>query len=197
MIIGLTGGIASGKSTVSSMLRDWDIPVVDADLIAREAVEPGQEAYSKIVQAFGEDILFDDKTINRKALGRVIFNDRKKREVLNSIVHPAVRAEMKRQRDGWLNQGFKHVVLDIPLLIESELDYLVDKSLLVYVDEKTQMERLMQRDQTGEEDARSRIRSQMPMKDKQAHVDEVVDNTGTVEETKKQVKDVLEKWGVL
>ncbi|TMW71898.1 dephospho-CoA kinase [Alteribacter natronophilus] len=197
MIIGLTGGIASGKSTVSSMFGKWDIPVVDADRIARDVVEPGQPAYGKIVRAFGEEVLFEDGTLNRKALGSIIFNDEEKRNTLNSIVHPAVREEMKRQRDDWLHRGYAHVVLDIPLLIESELDYLVDKSLLVYVDEQTQLTRLMERDQAGEADARSRIRSQMPLGDKRARVNETVDNTGTVAETEEQVKNVLAKWGVI
>ncbi len=196
MIIGLTGGIASGKSTVSAMIQGWGIPVVDADVIAREVVEPEQDAYEKIVQAFGNEITNEDRTIHRKKLGAIIFNNEEKRKLLNSIVHPAVRTEMKRQRDDFLAKGYKNVVLDIPLLIESELTYLVDKSLLVYLDKQTQLERLMQRDQSSEDEAMSRIRSQMPLDDKQDLVDAVVDNSGSVANTKLQVMKVLQKWGV-
>ncbi|WP_096436051.1 dephospho-CoA kinase [Alteribacter populi] len=196
MIIGLTGGIASGKSTVSAMIQGWGIPVVDADVIAREVVEPEQDAYEKIVQAFGNEITNEDRTIHRKKLGAIIFNNEEKRKLLNSIVHPAVRTEMKRQRDDFLAKGYKNVVLDIPLLIESELTYLVDKSLLVYLDKQTQLERLIQRDQSSEDEAMSRIRSQMPLDDKQDLVDAVVDNSGSVANTKLQVMKVLQKWGV-
>ncbi len=197
MIIGLTGGIASGKSTVSAMFKEWNIPVVDADVIAREVVEPGQEAFNQIVQAFGEQILNEDGNIHRKKLGAIIFNDQKKREQLNSIVHPAVRAEMKKRRDDYLQSGHDHVVLDIPLLIESELDYLVDKTLLVYVDADTQLQRLMKRDDSSEEEAQSRIRSQMPLDEKQEHVDKVVNNSGSIEDTKNEVRAVLKEWNVV
>ncbi|MBM7096479.1 dephospho-CoA kinase [Bacillus sp. H-16] len=196
MIIGLTGGIASGKSTVSQMMGDWEIPVVDADVIAREVVEPGHEAYEKIVQAFGRGVLHDDGTLHRKKLGSIIFNDEEKRKKLNSIVHPAVRGEMKKQRDDLLSAGHPHVVLDIPLLIESELEYLVDRTLLVYVDAGTQLKRLMARDASSEDEARSRINSQMPLDEKKTRVDAVIDNSGTVKETRNELTGVLKSWGI-
>lgn len=197
MIIGLTGGISSGKSTVAKMIRELNIPIVDADIIAREVVEPKEAAYEKIVAHFGDKILNEDRTINRKKLGEIIFNDEKERAVLNSIVHPEVRLKMKEQKEQYLQQGYKHVVLDIPLLFESKLTYLVDKTLLVYVDEKTQLERLVARDKTSLEDAMSRIKSQMPLKEKIQLADEIINNNGTIEETKKQLLEILKKWSII
>lgn len=136
MIIGLTGGIASGKSTVSEMLKKRGIPVIDADLIAREVVEVGKKAYTEIVNAFGKEILNEDLTINRARLGSIVFQNEDKREKLNSIVHPEVRLEMKRRQEQLISEGAKAVVLDIPLLFESNLKHLVDKVIVVYTEEK-------------------------------------------------------------
>lgn len=197
MIIGLTGGISSGKSTVSNMLKQLEIPIIDADVIAREVVNPGEEAYDQIVAHFGDAILNEDKTIARKKLGAIIFNDEEERKKLNSIVHPAIRLRMKQKKEQYLEEGFQHVVLDIPLLFESQLTYLVDKTLLVYVDEDVQMDRLVLRDRTTIEDARSRIKSQMPLKDKVTLADEVINNNGTLEDTRDQLNKVLKKWNIV
>lgn len=118
LIIGLTGSIGTGKSTIANKFRDLDIPVVDADLIAREVVEPGKDAYQDIVATFGKEILQNDKTLDRKALGNIVFNNEAKRKQLNAIIHPAIRKEMVRQRDEWVRNGKECVVLDIPLLYE-------------------------------------------------------------------------------
>src|SRR5690625_2710222 len=138
LVIGLIGGIATGKSTVSSMFKKFQIPVIDADKIAREVVEPGRESYLKIIHSFGTNILNDDQTINRKKLGEIIFSDRDKRKLLNSIVHPAVRKEMLKQRDAYVQAGRRGVVLDIPLLFESNLTTFVQKTIVVYVSEEIQ-----------------------------------------------------------
>ncbi|WP_028400936.1 dephospho-CoA kinase [Ectobacillus panaciterrae] len=197
VVIGLTGGIASGKSTVSAMFRNLHIPVIDADVIAREVVEPGREAYNRIVEEFGANVLYENGTIDRPKLGNIIFNDEKKRLLLNSIVHPAVRAEMNAQKDAYIQKGEKAVVLDIPLLFESNLTSLVDKVLLVYVDDETQLERLIKRNELTEEEAKARIASQMPLAHKIALANKMINNNGTIEETKAQLVCILEQWGVV
>ncbi|MGO4888675.1 dephospho-CoA kinase [Anaerobacillus sp. MEB173] len=196
-IIGLTGGIASGKSTVSNMIIDLEIPLVDADQVARDVVMPGEPAYNEIVSHFGDHILEEDGTINRKKLGEVIFNNKEQREVLNKIVHPAVRSEMRAQTEAYQQEGHKTIVLDIPLLFESKLTYLVEKTILVYVDEEVQLKRLMERDQSSEQEAQSRISSQLPLKEKISLADEVINNNGTIEETKNQLRTILKKWNVI
>lgn len=196
MIIGLTGGIASGKSTVAAMLESYGLPIIDADVIAREVVEPGEKAYKEIVQAFGEEILLSDGHLDRKKLGSIIFRDEEKRRQLNTIVHPAVRAEMKKQAEDLQQAGYPTIVMDIPLLIESNLLHMVDKVLLVYVSPETQQIRLMRRDQSKIEEASHRINAQMPIDDKKAYATEIVINEGSIEETEKQLKKVLEKWRV-
>lgn len=195
--IGLTGGIASGKSTVSNMLGELRFPIIDADVIAREVVEVGEEAYKLIVETFGEDILQQDGTIDRAKLGAIIFNNDELRKKLNSIVHPAVRKRMNELKEMYLKENNTAVVLDIPLLFESQLTHLVDKTLLVYVDPDTQINRLMNRNQFSKEEALSRIHSQMPLDNKVELSDEVINNNGSIEETKEQLLHVLKKWSLL
>ncbi|QDP40832.1 dephospho-CoA kinase [Radiobacillus deserti] len=195
--IGLTGGIASGKSTVSNMLREKGIPIVDADRIARQVVEPGEEAYQNVVEAFGTDILQQDKTLDRKKLGNIVFQDEEKRNILNSIVHPAVRKQMLVEKDQYLNQGYKAVVLDIPLLFESHLTELVDHTIVVYVDETTQLERLKERNKLTDEEAMQRIQAQLPLQKKVDMADAVIDNNGTIETTREQVNRMITKWNLV
>ncbi|MFG6148302.1 dephospho-CoA kinase [Halobacillus sp. B23F22_1] len=197
IIIGLTGSIATGKSTISKMFDSFNIPVVDADVISREVVEIGRPAYQKIVDRFGEKVLHEDQTLNRKQLGSIVFKDETKRKQLNEIVHPEVRKQMLEQRDGYLNKGEKAVVLDIPLLFESDLAHFADRTLVVYVDEETQLKRLMDRDRSSKEDALERIRSQIPIQEKAERADEVIDNSGTIEESYQQLKRILTVWNVL
>lgn len=194
LVIGLTGGIASGKSTVSSILKEYGFPIIDADILAKEAVDPGMPAYTQIVEAFGNSILQNDGSIDRAKLGSLIFGDSEKRKVLNGIVHPQVRQEMVRQRDEYIQQGKKAVILDIPLLFESKLTHFADKILLVYVTPDVQVNRLMKRNQYNEKEARQRIDSQMPLEEKKHLADEVLYNNGTVEETKNQLSAILDKW---
>ncbi len=191
IVIGLTGGIASGKSTVSNMIRKQGLRVVDADIIAREVVEIGQPAYKKIIETFDE-ILDEDKSINRQKLGSIIFADEKKRQQLNSIVHPAVREEMLKQIESEKQKNALAVVLDIPLLFESKLTHIVDKTILVYVDEHIQLERLMERNGYTEHEARMRIESQMPLKEKLKLADYVINNNGSLEETERQLRNILD-----
>ncbi|WP_102274303.1 dephospho-CoA kinase [Cytobacillus massiliigabonensis] len=194
IVVGLTGGIASGKSTVSSILIEKGITVIDADIEARIAVEKGEEAYYEIVRHFGDAVLFADGSIDRGKLGAIIFHDKEKRLLLNNIVHPAVRKRMIMKKEKAIANGEKLIIMDIPLLFESKLTSLVDKTLLVYVDEAVQLERLMDRNQLSIEDAVARIHSQMPLKEKIQLADAVINNNGTMGETKKQLLDILNEW---
>ncbi|SDJ65351.1 dephospho-CoA kinase [Salimicrobium halophilum] len=196
VVIGLTGSIATGKSTVSDMFREWEIPVIDADKLSREVVEPGEDAYNQIVDVFGSDVLLHTEEIDRKKLGKIIFSDEEKREQLNSIVHPQVRKRMIEKREAYREQGASAVVLDIPLLFESGLTGYVDKTMVVYVDESVQLQRLVERDESSEADALERIRSQIPISEKAKLADAVINNNGSIEETRKQLMEQLGEWGI-
>lgn len=196
-VIGITGGIASGKSTISNIIRSLGFVVVDADIAAREVVMPGEPAYQKIIETFGEEILLENKEINRVKLGSIIFHNEEKRLILNSIVHPAVRQKMLADKDAAIERGEKTVFMDIPLLFESKLTYMVDRTILVYVDENTQLKRLIERNQLSKEDALARIQSQMPLSEKKALADAVIDNNGTIDQSKEQLLEILRQWGVL
>lgn len=196
LVIGLTGGIASGKSTVSNMLKEMNITVVDADIEARLAVEKGEPAYHKIIAEFGHDILLDNEEINRQKLGSVIFHDAAKRQLLNGIVHPEVRKRMYNKIEEASKVGAQVIVLDIPLLFESKLTHMVEKTILVYVDRDVQLKRLMERNSLSLEEAEARINSQMPLSDKVSLADAVIDNNGSVDETRKQLSEILESWGI-
>lgn len=196
LVIGLTGSIATGKSTVAKMFRQHGIPVIDADLLAREVVEPGEDAYKQVIETFGEGILLEDNRLNRNRLGEIVFTDETKRKQLNEIVHPAIRKRMLERRDHFIREGNQCVVLDIPLLFESKLQGFVDKILVVYADEAIQLERLMVRNEFTEEEAMQRIRSQMPVKEKARLADAVINNNGTEEETYEQLSLLLEKWRI-
>src|SRR5690625_4782023 len=178
------------------MFKKLNIPVIDADKVAREIVEPGQIALSKIVEAFGKSILHEDGTLNRQALGDIVFNDEKKLKTLNRIMHPAIRKEMDRQKDEYIEKNAPCVVLDIPLLFENKLEYLVDKIIVVYVNEKVQLKRLMARDQSTKKEALSRINSQLSIEKKKDKANAVIDNTGSIEESFSQLKEILQKWEI-
>ncbi|GMA51595.1 dephospho-CoA kinase [Alicyclobacillus contaminans] len=191
MIVGLTGGIASGKSTVTNMLRGLGAYVVDADVWARRVVEPGTEGLREIVETFGKDMLLPDGTLNRRALGALVFHNEAALQRLSAITHPRVREGMRRETEAYLREHPNMpVVWDVPLLFEGETRRLVDTTILVYVDENLQLARLMQRDGLTEEEARARIRAQMPIDEKRKLADYVVDNRGTLEETREQVAHI-------
>ena len=168
LIIGLTGGIASGKSTIANMLKNEGITVIDADVESRLAVEQGEEAYDHIVNHFGKSILLEDGSINRAKLGEIIFNNKEERMKLNEIVHPAVRKRMLQKKKAAENNGEAIIVMDIPLLFESKFTELVDKTLLVFVDEDIQLQRLMERNHYSKQEALARIHSQMPLAEKKS-----------------------------
>lgn len=188
MNIGLTGGIASGKSTVSAMLVELGAALVDADQIAREVVEPGMPALAEIARTFGEAVLNEDGTLNRKRLGQIVFADAAQRKRLEQIVHPAIRRIM-RQRMAELEKADpgRLVVADVPLLFESGLEGMFERVMLVYVPPHVQLERLMARDGLTREQALERIAAQMPIERKRELADIVIDNSGTKERTREQV----------
>jgi len=194
MIIGLTGGIASGKSTVSRLLDSLGAIIIDADKIAREVVEPGEKTWHRLKEAFGQDIFYDDGKLNRPKLGEIIFSDGQAREKLNSIIHPAIRARMVEMRDQAVREGEELVVLDIPLLFESKLEYMVEKILVVYVPEEIQLQRLMSRDGIDRETALKKMKSQMPIEQKRILGDACINNSGTIEETKAQLLKIIKQW---
>lgn len=197
LIIGLTGGIASGKSTVSNMLSDRGFTIVDADLAARVVVEPGEEAYGMVISAFGKEILAENGSINREKLGSIIFHDEEKRKLLNGIVHPAVREKMNDWKEDALAAGKNTIIYDIPLLFESKLTHLVNRSIVVMVDEKVQLQRLLARNKLTEMEAKARIASQLPLRDKIGLADAVIDNNGSLDETEQQVDQLIKKWHLI
>jgi dephospho-CoA kinase len=196
LIIGLTGSIASGKSTVANFLREYDLPIVDGDVVARQVVEPGSETLAKIAESFGDDVILPTGEMDRAKVGSIIFNNEEKRLLLNSIIHPAIRQEMLRQRDDYVAQG-KHVVMDIPLLFESKLQHFVEQVLVVTVSPEVQLQRLMERNQLTIEEAKARIASQIPLSEKVKGADAVIYNDGPIDETKQQLQDILTKWKIV
>ncbi|TDQ39151.1 dephospho-CoA kinase [Aureibacillus halotolerans] len=185
--VGLTGGIASGKSSVSHWLSSKGYPIIDADVISRQVVEPGQDALNEIIDAFGQAYVQENGALDRKKLGAHIFSDDKARETLNHIVHPAVQNEMKRQQNEWMKMSPNAIISDIPLLFENGRAHEFDTTLLVYVSPDIQLERLMERDQLTEEAAKLRIQSQMTLQEKKKLAHYAVDNSRTFEETIEQL----------
>lgn len=190
-IIGLTGGIASGKSTASAYIEDKGYPVLDADKFARKATAKGGPSYKGIIEAFGKAVLAENGEIDRKKLGSMIFNDPEQRKVLNNLVHPEVRRMMNEERDRLKQEN--HVFLDIPLLFENQLDDQCDITLTIYVDESIQKARLMERNGLTEPEADNRISSQMPLSTKKDRSDFVMDNSGTRGDLYAQIDEFLNK----
>ncbi|WJY27988.1 MULTISPECIES: dephospho-CoA kinase [Sporosarcina] len=196
MIIGLTGSIASGKSTVARMLKEKGLPIVDADEIARLVVEPGSPVLEDIKAAFGPRAIREDGAMNREYVGKLVFGDDAKRMQLNGIIHPAIRKELIAQKELYIEAGAETVVLDIPLLFENRLFEYVEKILVVSVSPEIQLERLMLRNGLTKAEAATRIASQLPVKEKEAGADAVIHNDGSLEETERQVDEVLTAWQV-
>lgn len=194
MIIGLTGSIASGKSTVSNMLKALNYPIIDADVVARIVVEKGTKTLETIKDVFGEEVISEDGSLNREKLGSIIFSTPQKRKLLNDIIHPAIRVEMIRQKEELIKDGHPTIVMDIPLLFESKLQSYVDKILVVTVTEETQLHRLMARNNYSLEEAKARIQSQLPLSIKEKGADAVIYNNETLQSTEEQLKKVLDNW---
>lgn len=191
LLVGLTGGIATGKSTVSTMFAHLGAKVVDADLLAREAVMPGQPAHAQIVKEFGPDVLQADGHLDRKRLGAIVFTDAGKRKRLEEITHPAIRARQQRILSVYEEEAFEGIVLwDAALLIESGGAKGMDRVVVVVADAATEFQRLTARDGLSEEEARRRIASQMPLSEKVKVADYVIDNSGRRAETERRVREV-------
>ncbi len=199
-VVGLTGGIGSGKSTVAALLRELGAVIVDADRIVHELQSPGQPMLADLAAAFGSQILDDTGALNRKALGAIVFEDPDARLRLGKIVHPGVGLEMLRQVDEAREAGTALAVADIPLLFEGRLAGRdtagalgVEGVILSWVPVEVQIERTMSRDSCNREEALSRIRAQLPIDDKRELSEWVIDNSGTPAETEEQVGQLFQK----
>lgn len=194
LTIGLTGGIATGKSTVSALLRQAGFPIVDADIVAREVVEPGTPTLEKIKLAFGPGII-DNGVLDRRKLGQIVFEDGAQLKKLNDIMQPAISSAMADKINFWRLQNVPILVLDVPLLFERDYDKnkSVDKIIVVTASEEVQLSRLENRDQLSNMEARNRVKAQLPMSQKIARADYVIDNNGRIEELQEQVTVLIKK----
>jgi dephospho-CoA kinase len=193
-VIGLTGGIATGKSTVSAILKNAGAVIIDADRIARKVIRRNSPVYRQVVDAFGECVLMPDGEIDRTVLGDIIFNDPRKKQLLNTIVHPHVRKETNRQlKHIEQNNPDALVILDIPLLFEAGMHKDLSEVIVVYTPAHIQIRRLMERDHISQEDALVRIRSQMPIEEKKSLATMIIDNSGTMEHTRKQTLEIYHR----
>ena len=191
--LGLTGGIATGKTTISNYLKSINIPVLDADEYARKVVEPGTPGLAEITNTFGEQILQPDGSLNRKLLGQIVFNDSSARQTLNDITHPRIQQMMADELHRLAEQQTPLVILDIPLLLENNNVAGADAVMVVSIPESLQLTRLMQRNNLTEKEAHARISAQMPLVEKEKLADFVIDNSGTISSTQKQVEKVIQK----
>lgn len=191
IVIGLTGSIACGKSTVSAMLGARGLPLVDADVISRALTKEGAEALAPIRARFG-DAVFDGERLDRKALGKIVFANAQARRDLEEILHPRIRREIVTRLAALRNAGARLVVLDVPLLFETGMDELCDEVFCVWVPEDVQLARLMRREGISEEEALARIRAQMPQEIKLEKSQVHIDNSGTVEQTRARVDDLVD-----
>lgn len=194
IIVGLTGGIASGKSLVSSYLKDQGIPVVDADLVAREVVKPGSPALKQIVSRFGPTILKEDGSLNRRAMGKIVFKEPSELAFLNHLLQPLIRQAINEKIKNASKNEQRLLVLDVPLLFEQGYDNICDQVMVVFVDRITQIKRLMKRNGYSQSEAVSRIQTQLPLATKIKFADIVINNNGSPEATKKQVIEWLKSY---
>jgi dephospho-CoA kinase len=192
-VIGLTGGIASGKSTAARILAELGAPIVDADQLARDVVAPGQPALAEIVDAFGRDVLLPDGTLDRKRLGALVFADADQRRRLNAITHPRIAMATQARLAALREANTPVAIYEAALLVENGAHRGLDGLIVVSCDEATQLERLMARDGLGEAEARARIAAQAPLAEKLAAATWVVDTRGPIAETRQQIARVWEE----
>ena len=194
-IIGLTGGIACGKSTVSNVLKDCGARIVDADAIAHELSRPNQPIFHVYVELFGPEIVTPEGTLDRAEIARRVFSDTVLRDKMNARVHPIIRVAAEERLDAAHMDGTAVVVLDVPLLFEAGWDALTNDTWVVALPPEEQLARLLARDHTMDEaEARARIAAQMPLAEKCMRADVVIDNSGTREETKERVEKLWETY---
>ncbi|MBB1063682.1 dephospho-CoA kinase [Limosilactobacillus fastidiosus] len=192
-IIGLTGGIASGKSTVSNLLRLSGYPIVDADQITRRLQAAHSKGLEQLVTVFGEQILNPDQTLNRYTLGSIVFNDQEKLNKLNIVMQPLIYDEIWRQVKHYRKQQLPYVILDVPLLFEANYANDCDLIIVVTVDRQTQLQRLMHRNGYSKFDAEQRINSQMSLAKKEKRADIVINNSGNRDELERQVANLIDQ----
>ncbi|RMC50511.1 dephospho-CoA kinase [Lactobacillus sp. ESL0263] len=191
LVLGLTGGIASGKSTADAFFLKRNLSVIDSDVIAHDILNIDQLGYKKVISYFGQDILNSDRTLNRKKLGQIVFNDQSKLNVLNQITHPLIFSEIedKITQNKLLKKPV--VIVDAPLLFETKVKDYCDKTLLIAVPEELQLQRLMTRDRLNKTEALNRIKTQMPLSQKEKLADYVITNTGTIKELETKLANLL------
>ena len=192
-VIGLTGGIACGKSTASMYLKELGACIVDTDGISRATTKKGGKGYYAVLEHFGHDLLLENGEIDRRKLGGIVFADETKRQELNGIIHPIVIEESKEQMQAARDAGCKVCILDVPLLFESGMETLCDETWLVYVPREEQIRRIGERDGLDEQAAAARIDSQMPLEKKKRRADIAIDNSGTIEELQTKLKSLWEE----
>ena len=192
-VFGLTGGIGSGKSTVAALLREHGVPVVDADELAREALEPGTPGLEAVTKSFGPGVLLPDGSLDRKGLAALVFGDEGARKRLNAITHPIVR-QLSQERFAALEElGVRLAGYDVPLLFEVGLDQALRPVVVVAASEATQLERILGRGGLSAQEARARIAAQLPLAEKRARADHVIENDGSRAELAAQVEAVVER----
>lgn len=192
-IIGLTGGIGSGKSTIASWFREWHIPVIDGDKLAREVVNPGSPVLSILADAFGKEILSEEGTLKRRQLGQIVFQDKAKISRLNQIMHPAIWHLVESRLKACKDAGEKLAVLDMPLLIEAGWQSRVDSVWVVYVSTEVQISRVMKRDGLKRSQVMAIMQNQIPVEEKLSYADVIINNEGSEENTRRQVLQELSK----
>ncbi|SDZ78481.1 dephospho-CoA kinase [Selenomonas ruminantium] len=193
-VIGLTGGIASGKSTMARFFRDKGAAVLSADTIAFALAKPRQILYRLYVAHFGERILQADGTLDRRAIGRLVFDNDAERQWLDETTHPILERAMRRQIAVKQTKNFPVIILDVPLLFEAGWDKMTEENCLVFVDEAVQLTRLMRRNGYTEAEARARIAAQMPLSEKKKRADTFIDNNGSLEESFLQAEKLWKEW---
>ncbi len=192
-IIRLTGGIGSGKSVVASFFGEFGAKVIDADRIAHELLKPQSEAWKAIVEHFGNFVLNEDGTINRKRLGNIVFNDPEELQFLNKIMHPAISKRIQELINFYKSTGAPYIVIDAPLVLEAGKGSPDNPIVVVICNDELRIQRVMERDSISRDEVVRRIQSQMPQEEKAKLADYIIDNSGSLEETKKRAWEVWKK----
>lgn len=190
--IGLTGGIGTGKSTVSELFRSKGVPVADADQIAHQLVQPGKPGLKAVLQLFGNKVLKSDGSLDRKKLGQLVFQDKKALLQLEAILHPLVKEQVQKLRDDFAKQGHIFAVYDVPLLFEKNLQDQFDKIVLVYADPQVQFERILKRDHLSKDEINKRLNAQIPQDEKKQKADFVIDNSKSRDDLAKNFEKVYQ-----
>ena len=190
-IVGLTGGISSGKSTVSSYLKQLKIPVIDADEVARKVVEPNSQGAIEIRKVFGNDVFEENGNLNRQKLGELVFSNAENRQKLDALLQPLIKIMILDEIEEYRQKGETMIVLDLPLLFEKHYEKLCEEIIVVYVPRELQLERLMKRNQYTKQEALSRIDSQLSIEEKRKRATVLLDNQGTVQQLYQQVEQWL------